>query len=212
MLAAGEWRATAPGDGRTVGFHLSALYSPFETWAEIAVEHGLVRNDPPRLQTWVNLKLGEPWEDRAAQGVTASALMARCEAWPPDGPPGVALVTAGIDVQQDRLEAEVVGWGRGEESWSLAYLTLSGNPAEPEVWGRLDEALQRRYAGLLVHAACVDTGAFSKAVYDFATPRHSRPVARVWAIKGAPSGPRPLAPPPLAAQAGTPAALRDRGR
>jgi phage terminase large subunit GpA-like protein len=206
MLARGEWRATAAGDGRTVGFHLSALYSPFETWAEIAVEHGLVRNDPPRLQTWVNLKLGEPWEDRAAQGVTAAALMARCEAWPPDGPPGVVVVTAGIDVQQDRLEVEIVGWGRGEESWSLAYLTLHGNPAEPDVWGRLDDALLRRHAGRPVLAACVDTGAFSKAVYDFASPRHGRAAARVWAIKGSsirglplwprrPSRPKPGRPP-----------------
>ncbi|MGU3541213.1 terminase gpA endonuclease subunit, partial [Methylobacterium sp. A54F] len=70
VLAEGHWRATTAGDGRSIGFHLSALYSPFETWAETAIEHGLVKNDPSRLQAWVNLKLGEPWEDRAAQGVT----------------------------------------------------------------------------------------------------------------------------------------------
>ena len=106
-----------------------------------------MKNDPSRLQTFVNLKLGEVWEDRTSQSVTASALMARCETWPAGGPRGVAIVTAGVDVQQDRLEAEIVGWGRGEESRSLAYLTLRGNPAEPEVWGRLDDALRGSYAG-----------------------------------------------------------------
>ena len=40
LLAGGAWRATAPGDGRTASFHISALYSPFVTWAEVAVEHG----------------------------------------------------------------------------------------------------------------------------------------------------------------------------
>lgn len=203
MLAAGRWEATATGAALTVGFHLSALYSPFETWSEIAVEHGLVKNDPSRLQTFVNLKLGETWEDRTAQSVTASALMARCESWPAAGPRGVALVTAGVDIQQDRLEVEIVGWGRGEESWSLAYLTLRGNPAEPEVWTRLDDALRAHYAGLPVSAACVDTGAFSKAVYDYCTPRHA---LRVWAVKGSsvrglalwprrPSRPKPGRPP-----------------
>jgi phage terminase large subunit GpA-like protein len=182
MLAAGEWRATA--SSRIKGFHISALYSPFETWGDIATEFLAVKNDPPRLQAWTNLKLGEAWEDRTAQGVTPSALLGRCESWPQDGPRGPAIVTAGIDVQQDRLEMEVVGWGAGEESWSLAYLTFQGNPAEPDIWLRLDEALARPYGGLPILAACIDTGAFSKAVYDFATPRHSRPIGRVWAVKG----------------------------
>ena len=55
------------GDGRTAGFHLSSLYSPFETWAEIAIEHGQVYRDPPRLQVWTNTKLAETWEDQAGE-------------------------------------------------------------------------------------------------------------------------------------------------
>jgi phage terminase large subunit GpA-like protein len=141
MLAQGEWRATAAGDGRTAGFHLSALYSPFETWAEIAVEHGAVYRDPPRLQTWFNLKLGEPYEDRTAQIPEPARLMARAESWGVDVPDGVVVITAGIDVQQDRLECEIVGWGRGEESWSLEYHALAGNPADGDVWSRLDTIL-----------------------------------------------------------------------
>ena len=64
LLAAGEWRASVPGDGRTAGFHLSALYSPFESWGEIAIDFLAARKDPTRLKTWTNLKLGEPFEDR----------------------------------------------------------------------------------------------------------------------------------------------------
>lgn len=208
MLSQGEWRATAAGDGRTAGFHLSALYSPFETWAEIAVEHGAVYRDPPRLQTWVNLKLGEPYEDRAAQIPEPARLMARAESWGADVPDSVVVITAGVDVQQDRLECEIVGWGKGEESRSLEYHVLAGNPADGDVWMRLDAILtaaRRRRDGRLmrVMAAAVDTGNWSKTVYDFATPRHGR---QVWAIKGSsvrgapiwprrPSRPKPGRPP-----------------
>jgi phage terminase large subunit GpA-like protein len=69
LLAGGQWQTTAEGDGRTASFHLSALYSPFLTWAEVAIEHGAARNDPPRMQAWQNLMLGEPYEDVAAQPV-----------------------------------------------------------------------------------------------------------------------------------------------
>lgn len=196
MLAAGEWRATAAGDGRTAGFHLSALYSPFETWAEIAIEHGSVYRDPARLQTWVNLKLGEPYEDRASQIPEPARLMARCEGWGQHVPDAVVAITAGVDVQQDRVEIEIVGWGAGEESWSLEYHALPGNPADPDLWLRLDELImapRRPQDGRALHvaAAAIDTGNWSKLVYDFTGPRHGR---RVWAIKGSSTRGAPLWP------------------
>ena len=209
MIAGGCWRPTATGDGLTAGFHLSALYSPFETWAEIAIEHKKVYRDPPRLQTWVNLKLGEAWEDRQSVLPEPARLMARSEAWGDRLPDGVVVLTAGVDVQLDRIEVEIVGWGAGEESWSIDYQVIAGNPIDPDMWLKLDALFMVRHAharladGLSVAAACVDTGAYSKAVYDFCTPRHGR---RVWAIKGSsirgtplwprrPSRPKPGRPP-----------------
>lgn len=184
MIAQGEWRPTVPGDGTTAGFHLSALYSPFESWGEIAVQHGDVRRDPSRLQTWTNLKLGETWEDRTAKVPEPARLQARCEPFGPGVPNGVVAITCGVDVQQDRLELEIVGWGRGEESWSLAYHSLTGNPAEPALWTRLDSLLLAPIGGRRIMAACVDSGNWTKTVYDFTATRHGR---RVWAIKGASS-------------------------
>lgn len=208
MLAAGEWSATATSPNRTVGFHLSALYSPFETWGEIALEHAAVSRDIPRLQAWVNLKLGEPWEDKLSEGIEPSTLYARAESWGEGVPEGVIVITAGVDVQQDRLEVEMVGWGKGEESWSMEYHVLAGNPAEPDVWDRLDALLLRpRPLGdgraLRIEAACIDTGNWSKLVYEFCTPRNRR---RVFAVKGSsqrgaplwprrPSRPKPGRPP-----------------
>ncbi|MFN4126171.1 phage terminase large subunit family protein [Pannonibacter indicus] len=188
LLEAGEWRATAPGDGRTAGFHLSALYSPWETWAEIAIEHGRVMKDPPRLQVWVNTKLGESWEDQAGDTVPADPLMARREDWGEDLPAGVAVLTAGVDVQGDRIEVQVVGWGRDEEAWVIDYRVLWGDPSGPRLWSDLDHYLRTTFVhphavpDLPVRAVCVDTGGnHTKMAYEFCRTRLAR---RVWAIKG----------------------------
>lgn len=191
MLAAGEWRATAQGDGRTAGFHLSALYSPFETWGEIAAEFLAAKRDPARLKVWINTALAETSSEGQAK-VEPEALAMRCEDWGASLPDGVAVITAGVDVQDDRLELEIVGHGRGEETWSLAYHVLPGDPSGPALWRELDAILQQRWqhrravADLPVRAVCIDSGGhFTGQAVRFAAERAQR---RVWAIKGG-SGP-----------------------
>jgi phage terminase large subunit GpA-like protein len=117
--------------------------------------------------------------------------MARASSWGDLVPDTVVVIVAGVDVQMDRIEVEIVGWGRGEESWSLEYHSLPGNPAEPDVWQRLDELLLRKrrhrvLGDMKVAACCVDAGNWSQRVYAFTGPRFYR---RVFAIKGA-SDPR----------------------
>jgi phage terminase large subunit GpA-like protein len=188
MLATGEWRATVEGDGRTAGFHLSSLYSPFETWGEIAAEFLRVKRDPSRLKTWVNTALAETWSE--GQGhLEPEGLAARAEDWGAGLPEAVAVVTAGVDVQDDRLEIEIVGHGRGDETWSLAYHVLYGDPAGEALWGELDALLLQRWPhpraipDLPVRAVCIDSGGhFTGRVVEFAATRTAR---RVWAIKGA---------------------------
>jgi len=188
LLNQGEWRSSAQGDGRTAGFHLSALYSPWETWAEIAIEHGKVRKDPPRLQVWVNTKLGESWEDQAGDTVPADPLLARREDWGEDLPDSVAVLTAGVDVQGDRLEVQVIGWGRDEEAWVIDYRVLWGDPSDPRLWADLDGFLGGSYAhpravgDLPIRATAIDTGGHhTKMAYEFCRTRLAR---RIWAIKG----------------------------
>jgi len=188
LLEAGEWRATAQGDGRTIGFHLSALYSPWETWAEIALEHGQVRKDPPRLQVWTNTKLAECWEDMGGEVLQADPLMDRREDWGKPLPEGVALLTAGVDVQGDRIEVQVVGWGTDEESWVIDYRVIWGDPSGPRIWNDLDSFLQTTYPhsralpDMSIRATCIDTGGHhTKAAYEFCRTRLAR---RIWGIKG----------------------------
>ncbi|WP_346772657.1 terminase gpA endonuclease subunit [Methylosinus trichosporium] len=169
------------------GFHLSALYSPFESWGEIAAEFVAVHKVPLRLKPWTNTKLGEPFEDRDAAALDPAGFLGRLEDWSEGLPEGVLVITAGVDVQNDRLALEVVGWGVGEESWSLDYSEIWGDPAKPDLWATLDGELTRlfdhsRACSLPVRASCVDSGGHhTQTVYRYARDRATR---AVWAIKG----------------------------
>ena len=190
----GQWKATGTGDGKTAGFHLSALYSPWTSLAEIAFDFLASKRDPMRLKTWVNTTLGETWED---QGETLDEydLMSRREDFGDQLPEDVLLITAGIDCQDDRLEYEIIGWGRGEESWSLDYQTLYGDPSTSELWMRLDAALQKTYTHpisgeMAIRSACVDSGGhYTQQVYNYARQRAGR---RVFAIKGVGGEAKPI--------------------
>lgn len=194
-VMAGSWRATEAFRG-TAGFHLSALYSPWVRLGELAKEFLEAKPYPEQLKVVVNTVFGESWEDRGDH-VDDSGLLTRREAYGPGVPLGVAVVTAGVDVQDDRVEVELVGWGRGEECWSLDYKVVRGDPSTAEVWNRLDDVLRAPLtredgARLGVAAACVDTGGHhTHAAYRFCKDREGR---RIWAIKGIAGPGRPIWP------------------
>ncbi len=168
-------------------YHISALYSPWLTWGECAREFLDAKDDPALLQPFINTVLGEPWEDRTGEVVDPDSLYAKREDYPL-APEQAVLLTAGIDVQNDRLELEVVGWGRSEESWHIDYHIIPGDPSSFEVWDQLDKYLTRRWThlgykdGIKITAACIDTGGgHTQAVYNYVRPREGR---RIWGIKG----------------------------
>jgi phage terminase large subunit GpA-like protein len=186
MLARGEWRSSRPFDG-IAGFHISELYSPWSTWAEMASGFLRAKRLPETLQTWINTSLGETWED-AGETLEPQGLLARREAYTRESlPPGVLLITAGTDVQGDRLETTIWGWGADEEAWRVEHVVLKGDPASAALWAEHDQMLERRYAlddgrELGIEACAVDSGGhFTEQVCRYAAKRKSR---RVWAIKG----------------------------
>lgn len=187
MLAAGKWLSSAEGDGRTAGFRLSSLYSPWLSWGEIAAEHERVRSDPPRLQVWTNTVLGQPWAEQGER-VEPNGLAARREAFGDELPADIALLTAGVDVQGNRIELSVFGWGAGDESWVVEHRVIWGDPSGPAIWADLDRALARRWRheravpDMSIRAAAVDTGGtYTAASYEFCRTRLGR---RIWGIKG----------------------------
>ena len=129
MLNAGAWVAEFP-DRPAVGFHINALYSPWrENWFALAQEwhEANHENNPEKLKAFINLRLGETWEEQG-DSVEALTLKSRLEPYQAEAPDGVGLLTAAVDVQSDRLECVVKGWGDKEESWLIAYQQLFGDP------------------------------------------------------------------------------------
>lgn len=193
-LPHGQWRAELPFRG-TAGFHLPAFYSPWLRLGELAEEFLEKKKHPERLKTFVNTKLAETWEEKG-ESIDPTGLMARRESYDPDPvPEGVVAITAGVDIQDDRIEMEVLGWGLDEENWSLEYLVFVGDPSSPAVWREVDDALKRRYhhplgVKLPIRCACVDSGGHhTQAVYEFCEKRYGR---RVLAIKGMDGEGRPI--------------------
>ena len=182
----GEWRATSTGDGKTAGFHLSGLYSPWTPLEDSVRDFLASKRDPMRLKTWVNTFLGETWEEQGER-LDEYDLMDRREDWGAELPEDSVLLTCGVDTQDDRLEYEIVAWGRGEESWSIKYEALYGDPSTSELWARLDAVLQQKfehpiYGEMIIRSTCVDSGGhYTQQVYNYCKLRAGR---RVFAIKG----------------------------
>ena len=206
MLEHGEFRAHNP-TSRIAGFWLNKLYSVRMSWGDLAEECVLARSHGTESwKSFWNTALARTWKEQATARLEPHALLARVENYGPEAPDGVALVTAGVDVQQDRLEVEIAGWGSEEESWSLAYHVIPGDTVRGEVWAQLDELLREEIAtesgvALRVAAVCVDTGFATAAVEGYVRDRFNR---RVWGIKGK-DGPRRLWPQkPSRSKRGTP--------
>jgi phage terminase large subunit GpA-like protein len=171
-------------------FTASKLYSPWPKDAphRIAAKWIAAKDDPDKRVAFDNTQLGRPHKLTSGKDIQVEALAARVETWPGEVPDGVGVITWGGDVQDDRVELEFVGWGRNEESWSLDYQVVHGDPATPEFWAEVDRQLLRRFRRadgreFVAEAGCVDTGGHhTQTVYEFAKARLGR---KVWAIKGA---------------------------
>jgi len=190
MVENGEWLATAPGNGRHIGFHIWAAYSysPNATWPHLVEEFLEAKTNPEALKTWVNTVLGETWEEDYASKIGADALLERCEAYEPDVlPAGALALTAGVDVQDNRLAVSVWGWGRDEEGWLIHHQEIFGDPARAEVWKQLDELVLREWphelnGKLRPDVVAIDSGGhMTNEVYQYARERGRQGVV---AIKG----------------------------
>lgn len=201
MLTAGEWIATAPenADPTRRGYHISALYSPvgWKSWAKVARQWLEAQGNPKKLQAFINNVLAETWEVKGDR-VSDHQIAQRAEDYAADPlPPGVVLLTAGTDVQPNRLETEIVGWGSGEETWSVDFIVTYGNPDLDDVWALHDATVLNRVytradgVQLRVARCCVDTGgANTDAVYRAVRARLASGV--LLGTKGVPGDGKPI--------------------
>lgn len=186
----GKFVAENP-EAETRGFHLNTLASTFCGWKEIVqkflvAKEQLDQGNPEGMKVWVNTELGKTWEERG-ESVEDVELFNRREIYDAEVPEDVLVLTAGVDVQDDRFEVEVVGWGVGKESWGIRYQKIYGDMLKEQVWADLDNFLLSGFTkkdGSVLHilSTCIDSGGHhTDQVYRFTKERYER---RVWAIKG----------------------------
>lgn len=192
MLDGGEWVIQNP-QGAYPGFWVSQLYSPFVRWRDIVAGFYKAKQKPETLQVFVNTVLGEVWEESDSPRADATTLAKRRESYV-RVPYGVGVLTAGVDVQGDRIELEVRGWGAGEESWLIAHHRIYGDPENAEVWSRLETLLAKPYLhengeGMRIHSVAIDTGHATLAVYQYVRGRQR---IGVRAVKGSSERAYPL--------------------
>ena len=210
MLEHGEWRAMAePRAGqhrKTAGFHLSSLYSPlgWHNWREIAAawESAISKDSgsAAAIKTFKNTELGETWVEEGEAPDWQRLLERREDYRIGSVPAGGLLLTAGADVQKDRIEVSIWAFGRGKESWLIEHRILMGDTARDEVWKSLAGVLRETWThesncqiGLVRLA--LDTGFATQEAYAFVRGVRD---PRVMAVKGIARG---------AALVGTPTAV-----
>lgn len=167
-------------------FRLNAFMSPWSDWGAICLSFLKAKDDPQLLQVFHNTMLGESWEMRESNG-DPQRLYERREHYNAEVPAGVLVLTMGVDTQDNRLEYEVVGWDREEQSWGISRGIIPGRADAPGVWEELDSLLDREWKlsngmTMRILATFMDSGGhFTEEVYRECARRGQR---RVWAIKG----------------------------
>jgi phage terminase large subunit GpA-like protein len=185
---------------RTIAFHTWTAYSPAANWPDIVREYiaaaaKMDEGDDAKMKAFKNTYLGETWEGEIERG-DADELKNRAEPYPLRYVPrDCLLLLCGVDTQGNRLEAQIWGYGRAGQMWSIDHRQFFGNPAQEEVWDELEEFLfgevYRHASGadLQIYATAVDSGGHhTDAVYAFAAKHKSRRVRAVKGSSGAESG------------------------
>lgn len=212
MVRAGVWRATAEFRG-VVGYHMNGIYCLFPPKRRFKTRLAQMvtdfldakRKGKQTLKVWTNTFLAQTWDDDV-QRVDVVTLSNRTESWGEKLPDPVCLLTMQCDVQANRIEGEIVGWGIGEESWGIERFVVTSSPFKPESWAKLDEYRAKKYetksgVWLPISACGIDSGGnakgfgFARAVYAYVLRRKQagRGQSGVIAIKGSAVVGAPLA-------------------
>lgn len=193
MLAAGRWQASRTALNPTaVGFSLNGLYTPpgfTQTWKEVVRKFLDARKQPLKLQVFVNTVLAQSWRQKG-QAPDYERLYERAEDYPigvvPNGP---LVLTAGVDVQKNRIEWEVYGWNENQR-WSIDIDVIHGDPFEDAPWLELEQQLiNRRYphvdgGELPVYRIAIDTGYAAHEVYNFVRRQRQDQVICIKGVEG----------------------------
>jgi phage terminase large subunit GpA-like protein len=191
MIRSGQWRKQRPEIVGHAGFHISELISPFSTWQNIVKEFLEAKKSRESLRVFINQTLGETFVEDKSLEINDDELLKRVEKYE-DVPSGVLVLTAGVDIQEDRLECIVLGWGKENQSWFIDRNVIHGSPEREATWRELDDYLLKPWKNrsgmeLLpwtthgLNCVCIDSGFSAENVYRYVKRRQTR---RFFATKG----------------------------
>lgn len=200
MLDNGEWVAHAPHVKYRKGYFLNSLYSPlgWYSWVDIIADWMAAQGKPNELKVFVNTVLAQTWVEKGEVPDWEAMYRRRDNYAFNSCPHGVLFLTAGVDIQRDRIELEIVGWGRDFKSWSVDYRVLKGDTSKADVWKQLWAILKETWkvegqpGTLKLGMLAVDSSDQTQMVYT-----QVRKIAdpRVMAIKGMDNQVIPVAQP-----------------
>lgn len=185
--AGGKWIARFPEEKKNRSFHMNALASPWKSWSELYEQYLNVKDDEFRMRTFTNTVLGETFVLHLDEQLDFEALFERREEYGAELHDNIRFLTAGVDVQDNRLEVLVVGWGYGYESYVVQYRDFPGSPGKEEVWLKLDEFLKKKFSyknnkSIPIACTLIDSGGHHTGnVYKYVYGKSSR---NIFAIKG----------------------------
>lgn len=198
MLERGRWIPTKP-ESPVRGYHINALYAQIGLgfrWIELVRQWVAAQGDNTKLQVFINTKLAECYQDRTHE-VKGHVLAERAESYAlREIPHGCLILTAGVDVQGDRFEIQILGWGFGGKCWVIDYHVLPDvDPSRLEAWAKLAEYLNKPLTNrfgrtMMIECTAIDTGGhWTHDVYNFT---RSRMIRRPMAIKGSNTPGKPI--------------------
>lgn len=168
-VGGGKWIAQNTSS-KTAGFFLNALYSPFFKMSDIVQDWYESKDDQLKLQTFVNTIKAESFEPPAIK-FNENELYERREDYTADSfPAQVEFITAGVDIQDNRIEINFIGWARGLEAFSLEYIQIWGNTDQDKVWGDAFKQLVRKFKradgkNFVISLALIDSGFNTERTY-----------------------------------------------
>ncbi|WP_297639422.1 terminase gpA endonuclease subunit [uncultured Clostridium sp.] len=171
------------------GFYVTSFSSPWVKWKDISKKYKEALENPERMQVFYNTFLGLPYEHEFNDGLDWEYLYKnRRIKYNAEVPDEVLFLTCGVDVQDDRLEANVIGWGPRRQRYGIQYKIILGDPGSQKVWNELDSLLNKNFYykdksnPLKIICTFIDTGGHhTEETYDYVYLRESK---NIFGIKG----------------------------
>lgn len=170
MLKSGRWTITN-SVSKIPGFKVNGLMSPWLSWQSLVSEWLEAQGRPEAIASFVNLRLGESYEDMT-NVITVGELASHCHEYDGEVPTGVGILTCGVDVQETWLECAVWGWGKQEEAWLIQSVQFVGDTSQAQVWEDLKIFLKSTFrnknnAAIPITQTIIDSGFATEIVYRY---------------------------------------------